>query len=73
MDLNELHEFITAIWLFLKNNSGLPVDWRKAVKDAEALHDKYGAEHTRHEMILDAIEILREADNKYEKHTNRLK
>lgn len=67
MDLNELHNFITDLWSFLKTHSEMPIeDWTGVLTEAGRLYAKYGTRsHAKHEMIMDAIEILREENRKH--------
>ena len=67
MDLKELHEFITDLWSFMKAHSEMPIeDWSVIFSEAGRLYAKYGTRsHAKHEMIMDAIEILREEDRRH--------
>ena len=56
-------EFWKELYAFVKRGAK-SFDWKQIIADAGALHEKYGESHAKHEMILDAIEILREEERK---------
>lgn len=67
MNLQETHDLVNDLWKFIKKYGGsFPIDWEKAVRESADLHGKHAqSSHAAHEMILDAIEILREEGRKH--------